>query len=47
MNTDDNKKVVIRPGQGSAPESEDEPVSASALVSSSDSEDDEETVNKK
>lgn len=32
---------------GEAPESEDQPVSASALASSSDSEDDEDTVNKK
>ncbi|CAD8140693.1 unnamed protein product [Paramecium octaurelia] len=47
VNTDDDKKIIIRPGDGSAPESEEEPVSASALVSSSDSEDDEDTVNKK
>lgn len=39
--------MIIKSEQGSSPVSEEEPVSASALVSSSDSEDDEDTVNKK
>jgi len=39
--------VFITPEQGGASEFEEEPVSASALVSSSDSEDDEDTLNKK